>query len=77
MHIELSINLKKGAKRSFKGTDSIFVNGRKEYVKYSGINCFTGLFGIIRICHIHGMRIFKQEKDSLEYKSQSVLFCPF
>ena len=37
------ITLKKRAKISFKELDNIFVNGRKEYVKFSWINSFSKL----------------------------------
>ena len=63
------ITLKNRAKISFKETDNIFVNGRKEYVKFSWINSFS------KLCleYIYAFAIFKiqdikQEKDSQHSK---------
>ena len=50
---------------SFKEADNIFVNGRKEYVKFSWINSFSKLcLGYIYTFAIFKIQDIKQEKDS-------------
>ena len=47
--LSLCINLRKQQIDRSKGQRAyLFVNGRKEDVKFSRINCFASLFGIIR-----------------------------
>ena len=44
-----SVNLRKEQIDRSKGQRAyLFVNGRKEYVKFSRVNCFASLFGVIR-----------------------------
>ena len=43
------VNLRKEQIDRSKGQKAyLFVNGRKEYVKFSRVNCFASLFGVIR-----------------------------
>ena len=51
------------AKISFKEADNIFVNVRREYVKFSWINSFANMFGIIRLCQIHSVECGYQARE--------------
>ena len=63
------INIRKEQIDRLKGQRAyLYVNGRKEYVKFSRINCFASLFGIIRNCHIDDCGLQARERFTRPYR---------
>ena len=67
--LSISLNLtKEQIDRSMGQRAYLFVNGRKEYVKFSRINCFASLFGILCICHIDECGSQARERFTTPYR---------
>ena len=76
--LSLCISLRKGQIDRSKGQRAdLFVNGRKEDVKFSRINCFASLFGIIRICHIDECGSKARERFTTPYRRINLLVLSF